>query len=54
MQYEFKLNEVTGRIRQFESDERGHSHRKEYLTLEKKVQNMDVVDCLRLFASLSM
>ena len=36
-QYDFKLNETNQRIRQFESDEKGHSHRREYLGLEKKV-----------------
>ncbi|CAM9135327.1 unnamed protein product, partial [Ectocarpus fasciculatus] len=39
-QNEGKLNEMSQRIRQFESDEKGHSHRKEYVELEKQIQNL--------------
>jgi intraflagellar transport protein 74 len=35
-----KLNEMTQRIRQFESDEKGHSHRREYVALEKSIQTL--------------
>lgn len=35
-----RMNEISQRIRQFESDEKGHSHRKEYVALEKQIQNL--------------
>jgi intraflagellar transport protein 74 len=37
---EQKIAEVNDRIRQFESDERGHAHRREYVTLEKQIQKL--------------
>lgn len=40
MQSESRLNELNGRIRQYESDEKSNSLRKEYLNLEKSYQTL--------------
>ena len=42
-QMEAKMHEVTAQIKQFESDETGYSHRKEYATLEKQV--LEILCC---------
>lgn len=39
-QNEARMAETTQRIRQFESDEKGHSHRKEYVALDKRIQTL--------------
>lgn len=40
VQNEGRLNELTARIRQYESDDKSNSLRKEYLSLEKTLQTL--------------